>query len=171
MRAVPAVALTVLALAAAAPADAFQPHLTPEGWGKARIGMSRSQVEAAIGAKLEGEALDDEYSCIDMKPVGANQGIWFMFEEYKLSRISIGDPSKVTTPRGIGIGASADEVRSAYRSKLQIEPHFYEGLPSEYLTYWTQPKKRGVRFETDSKRRVQSIHAGGPSIEYVEGCA
>ena len=171
MRAVPAVALTVLALAAAAPADAFQPHLTPEGWGKARIGMSRSQVEAAIGAKLEGEALDDEYSCIDMKPVGADQGIWFMFEEYKLSRISIGDPSKVTTPRGIGIGASADEVRAAYGSKLQIEPHYYEDLPSEYLTYWTVHKKRGVRFETDSKRRVQAIHAGGESIQLVEGCA
>jgi hypothetical protein len=161
----------ILALAAAAPAAAYQPPLTPDGWGKARIGMSRSQVEAAIGAKLEGEALDDEYSCIDMKPVGEDQGIWFMFEEYKLSRISVGEPSKVTTPRGIGIGASADEVRAAYGSKLQIQPHYYEDLPSEYLTYWTQPKKRGVRFETDSKRRVQSIHAGGPSIEYVEGCA
>jgi len=163
--------ITAFILLAAAQADVPRPNLTPDGWGPVKIGMSRAQVEAALGAKLEGEALDDEYSCIDMKPVGEDQGIWFMFEEYKLSRISIGSPSQVKTPRGIGIGSSADEVRKAYGARLQIEPHYYEGLPSEYLTYWTVPEKRGVRFETDSKRQVQSIHAGGPSIQYVEGCA
>jgi hypothetical protein len=33
------------------------------------------------------------------------------------------------------------------------------------------PKKRGVRFETNSKRQVQVIHAGTAAIQYVEGCA
>jgi len=145
-------------------------HLTPDGWGPVRIGMSRAQVEKAIGTKLEGEPLEDEQSCIEMAPVGPDTGMWFMFEDYKLSRISVGNPSKVTTPRGIGVGASADQVRRAYAG-ITAEPHYYEDRPSEYLTFWTLPKKRGVRFETNSKRQVQAIHAGTASIQYVEGCA
>ena len=145
-------------------------HLTPDGWGPVRIGMSRAQVERAIGAKLEGEPLEDEQSCIEMAPVGPDTGVWFMFEDFKLSRISVGDPSKVTTPRGIGVGASADQVRRVY-PRIKAEPHYYEDKPSEYLTFWTVPNKRGVRFETSSKRQVQAIHAGTASIQYVEGCA
>ena len=157
-------------LAAAAPA-APQPHLTPDGWGAVRIGMSKEQVEAALGTKLEGEPLEDEYSCLDTRPAGPDQGIYFMFEEYKLSRISLWEPSRVTTPRGIGIGSDAAAVRLAYGKRLQAEPHHYEDLPSEYLTFWTVPDERGVRFETDGKQRVQAIHAGTSSIQYVEGCA
>lgn len=145
-------------------------HLTPDGWGPVRIGMSRAQVERSIGAKLEGEPLEDEQSCIEMAPVGPDTGVWFMFEDFKLSRISVGDPSKVTTPRGIGVGASADQVRRVY-PRIKAEPHYYEDKPSEYLTFWTVPNKRGVRFETSSKRQVQAIHAGTASIQYVEGCA
>ena len=156
-------------LAAQAPTDSY--HLTVDGWGPVRIGMSRAQVERALHLKLEGEALDDKESCIEMKPAGRDNGIWFMFEGFKLTRISITEPSHVTTPRGIGIGSSADGVRRAYRNGLKAEPHYYEDLPSEYLTFWTMPGKRGVRFETNSKRKVQTIHAGTDSIQYVEGCA
>jgi hypothetical protein len=133
--------------------------------------MSRALVERALHLKLEGEPLDDEESCIEMKPAGRDDGIWFMFEGFRLTRISIAEPSRVRTPRGIGIGSGADEVRHAYPRGLKAEPHYYEDLPSEYLTFWTVPGKRGVRFETNSKRQVQTIHAGTESIEYVEGCA
>ena len=163
--------LVAVVLLAIAPVDTPRPYLTPDGWGPVRIGMSRAEVEAVMGTPLEGEAINDEYSCIEMTPADSDLGVWFMFEEHKLSRISIAEPSKVRTPRGIGIGASATAVRRAYGGGLKAEPHFYAGLPSEYLTFWTIPGKRGVRFETDSKRRVQAIHAGGHSIQYVEGCA
>ena len=133
--------------------------------------MTRAEVEKALHVHLKGEALDDEKTCIEMIPQGPDHGIWFMFEDYKLSRISIGEPSKVTTQRGIGIGTSATAVRRAYPKRLRPEAHYYEDLPSEYLTYWTVPQKRGVRFETNSKSRVQTIHAGTSSIELVEGCA
>jgi hypothetical protein len=169
MRAASLIAVLIASAAAAAPQPAW--HLTPEGFGPVRIGMSRAQVEKALHVTLEGEPLEDERSCIEMAPKGPDQGLWFMFEEYKLSRISIGAPSKLTTPRGIGLGASADQVRRAYPRGLKAERHYYEGLPSQYLTYWTVPGKRGVRFETDNKRRVQTIHAGTDAIQYVEGCA
>jgi hypothetical protein len=69
------------------------------------------------------------------------------------------------------MGATAAAVRRAYGKGLKAEPHYYEDRPAEYLTFWTVPRKRGVRFETDSKRRVQTIHAGTAAIELVEGCA
>jgi hypothetical protein len=167
---VPALLLALTAAAAAA-APPPQWRLTVDGLGPVRIGMTRKQVEAALHTRLKGEPIEDEKSCIEMVPVGRDQGLWFMFEEYKLTRISIGQPSRVTTAKGIGVGASADQVKRAYGRRLKIEPHHYEDRPAEYLTYWTVPGKRGVRFETDGKRRVQTIHAGTSSIEYVEGCA
>jgi hypothetical protein len=145
--------------------------LTPDGWGGAKIGMTRAQVERALHVRLKGEAIDDEKTCIEMTPTGPDRGIWFTFEDYKLTRVSISSPSKVRTRRGIGIGASAAQVRQAYGRALKAENHHYEDLPAEYLTYWTVRGKRGIRFETSGNRRVQTIHAGTSSIELVEGCA
>ena len=166
-------AVLPVALAASAAAATAPPGwpLTVNGWGPVKIGMSRAQVESALHIRLKGEPIEDEATCIEMVPEGPDQGLWFMFESFKLTRISIGDPSRVTTPRGIGIGASADAVRRAYSRGLKIEPHHYEELPAEYLTYWTVPGKRGVRFETGRNRRVQTIHAGLDSIQLIEGCA
>ena len=81
------------------------------------------------------------------------------------------DPSKVTTPRGIGIGATADEVRTAYGEELEAEPDHYLDLPAEYLTFWLKPGKRGP---LRNRRRAQgrkTIHAGNDSIQLIEGCA
>jgi hypothetical protein len=162
--------LTVIASTAAAAPQAKW-RVTVDGLGPVRIGMTRKQVEKALHIRLKGEPILDEKSCIEMVPTGKDQGLWFMFEDYRLTMISIGDPSRLKTLRGIGVGATAAEVRKAYGRGLKAEPHKYEGRPAEYLTFWTVPGKRGVRFETDTKRRVQMIHAGTASIEYVEGCA
>jgi len=164
------ISVALLLAAAAASAPGTWP-LTVDGWGTVRIGMSRAQVEKALHIKLNGEPLDDEATCIELVPRGPDRGLWFLFEGYKLRRISIAAPSTVVTPRGIGIGAGADTVRRAYGPKLQAEPHHYEDLPSEYLTFWTVPGRRGVRFETNIKRAVQTIHAGTDAIQLIEGCA
>jgi hypothetical protein len=163
-----------LALAIAAPqaVPSYDWKLTPTGWGPVRIGMNRSQVEKALKLELEGEAFDNEGTCIEL--IGTDNalpGLYFMFLDEKLSRVSVGEPSAVKTPRGIGIGSTADEVRAAYGEKLQAEPNHYLDLPAEYLTYWLKPNKSGVRFETDAQRKVETIHAGNDSIQYIEGCA
>ena len=146
--------------------------LTPDGWGPVRMGMTQAQVERALHARLHGEPLEpgDENACVEMD-TARYPGVAFMFEERKLSRISLWEESKVTTSRGIGVGANADQVRRAYGRGLIAAPHYYEDAPAEYLTYWVVKGKRGVRFETNGKRRVQAIHAGTNAIEYVEGCA
>lgn len=162
--------IAALLTTASTPTPAWK--LTPAGWGPVRLGMTRQQVSNVLKAGLEGEAFDNEGTCLEL--IASNEtypGMYFMFLDGKLSRVSVGSPSLVTTPRGIGIGASADEVRAAYGEKLQAEPNHYLQLPAEYLTYWLKPNKSGVRFETDAQRKVETIHAGNDSIQYIEGCA
>ena len=165
------VAAVALLLTAAAPAPTYDWKLTPAGWGPVRIGMSRAQVKKTLKVELVGDAFDNEGSCIELyAPNDELPGMYFMFLDGKLSRISAIAPSTLKTPRGIGVGANADDVRKAYGDKLQAEPHHYDGEPAEYLTYWLKPNVSGVRFETDVQRKVETIHVGNDSIQLVEGC-
>jgi len=165
-------ALAMLLGAGAAAAEPSAWKLTPSGLGPVRIGMSRAQVAKALDTELEGEAFDNEGSCIELFPDREElKGTYFMFLEGKLSRISVSEPSHLVTPRGIGVGATAEEVRKAYGDKLQAEPNHYLDLPAEYLTFWLKPESRGVRFETNTDQKVEIIHAGNDSIQLIEGCA
>ena len=157
--------------------------LTPEGWGPLRIGMTVAQVIAALGPDSDPEAVGgpDPESCDQFRPERAPDGMLVMIEDGLLTRISLIDGSKVKTDRGLGIGIPAAAVRDAYGTELQETPHKYEGPPAEYLTMWAKdggpidravpPNSRGIQYVVDSTGRVGSIHAGGPSILYVEGCA
>ncbi len=170
------VAVAALLQAAATPnptpGPSYDWKLTPAGWGPVRIGMNRDQVSKVLKVQLEGDAFDNEGSCIELFPESEElKGSYFMFLDGKLSRISVAAPSHIVTPRGVGVGADADDVRKAYGEKLMAEPNHYLDLPAEYLTYWLKPDKSGVRFETDAHRKVETIHAGNSSIQYIEGCA
>lgn len=143
--------------------------LTPEGLGALNIGMTQKQVIAVIGGTLEGDAYDSEDVCV-AKESSRLPGVGFLFEEGKLTSISLGHGAEIVT-EGIGIGTAAVAVRKAYRGKLKSEPNIYIEKPAEYLTYWSVAGKSGIRSEVNEKRKVYVIYAGGPSIEYVEGCA
>jgi len=167
-----ALALMAAALLATGAAAQTAPvHLTPDGYGPARIGMTQAQVAAALNTRLRGEPIDDESQCIEMTAERGYPGLVFMFLENRLSRIAAVRESRVTTPRGIALGATAGEVRLAYGTGLEAEPHHYLELPAEYLTFWVRRAQSGVRFETDLNQRVDTIIAGNESIQYIEGCA
>ncbi|MGQ0659845.1 hypothetical protein [Sphingosinicella sp.] len=168
--------LILLATAAlAATPAAAQPrpwHLTPDGYGPTRLGMTRAQVERALNIRLEGEPVDDANACIEMGATrGEHRDLIFMFIDRRLSRVAAIDASRVTTPRGLGIGATAAQVRRTYGRGLRAEEHTYIGRPAEYLTFWTRPNRRGVRFVTGLNRRVEAVIAGNDSIQLIEGCA
>lgn len=157
--------------------------LTAEGWGPLRIGMTLAQVEAALGPDADPAAVGgaEPEICDQFRPERAPEGLLVMMEQGVLTRISLLRGSRLVTDRGFGLGATAAEIKAAYGADLHAEAHHYLGLPAEYLTVWTDgrpdepyvqdPAARGVRYETDVEGRVTAIHAGGPSIQYVEGCA
>ncbi len=152
------------------------PMLTPDGWGPLRIGMTLEQVIAASGPDanpLAGGGPDPE-SCDEFRPARAPAGLLVMMEKGRLTRISPGAGSTVTTDMGFGIGADRSAIASAYGTKAVISPHKYLAAPAAYITAWTiappDTRARGVVYEVDVWGRVGRIHAGGASIAYVEGC-
>lgn len=163
--------LVAALLTATSPTPSYNWKLTPSGWGPVRIGMSRDQVSKALHVELKGDAFDNEGHCIDLYSDREElKGTFFMFIDGKLSRISVVESNRIATPKGIHVGATKEEVRKAYGSTLEVQPHYYLGEPAEYLTFWLKPKARGVRFETDAQQKVETIHAGDDSIELVESC-
>lgn len=165
--------LLILALAgpAAAPGPSPGWRLTPDGYGPARIGMTPAQLSQALSIRLEGDALEDEGTCVEKTAVAGYRGFFFLFENGRLSRISATEPSQAVTALGLGMGATASQVRRAYGPALRAETHTYHGRPAEYLTLWRRRAANGIRFETGPDRRVETIHVGGASIRYIEGCA
>lgn len=169
---------------AEAPAPAAADVLTAEGFGPLRIGMSRAEVVKALGEDSDPDAVGgpNPQSCDEFRPARAPDGMLVMIEQGRLTGISLVGESKVATDRGVRLGAEAAAVRAAYGERLRAEPHKYVEAPAEYLTAWTKeapadgqytdaPGARGIRYEIGREGKVESIHAGGPSLQYVEGCA
>lgn len=157
--------------------------LTPDGLGPLRIGMTRAEVEAAMGPDANPGAVGgpDPEACDEFRPANAPAGVLVMIERDSLTRISLIDRSPVATPEGLSVGATADEVKSAYGDQAVATPHKYVEAPAAYMTVWEGGPRgesyvqdeaaRGIVYEVDRTGAVSAIRAGGPSIQYVEGCA
>lgn len=159
-----------------------EPVLTANGWGPLHIGMTTAEVTAALGAddRPERAASAEPEQCDQFHPARAPKGMLVMVEQGRLTRISLIRDAMVATDKGIRLGDSAGKVEAAYGLGLLREPHAYVEMPAAYLVAWSRggetngkiaPDSRGIVYETDATGRVDSIHAGGPSIRYVEGCA
>lgn len=150
--------------------------LTPDGWGPLRIGMTRAEVVAAAGEDANPEAVGgpEPEHCDQFRPSRAPAGLLVMVEEGVLTRISVSRNSDITTPEGIRVGDTGSSVLDAYGSRADVMPHKYSDSPAKYITVWrgsgSSEERRGIRYEIGPEDRVVQIHAGGPSIEYVEGC-
>ena len=156
--------------------------LTPEGYGPLRIGMSLADVVTTYGPDSDPDAVGgpEPELCDQFRPARAPEGLLVLVEEGRLSRITAMSGSDVETDNGLRVGATAAEVRAAYGALVNAEPHEYQDPPAEYLTIWTRggasggeaapPDSRGIRYEVGDNGKVAFIHAGGPSIQYVEGC-
>ena len=147
------------------------PSLTPEGLGPVRIGMTETEARAVLHQPSDDAAEDrgDPAACHLLWSGSSQSDIVYMIEDGRVSRITLRSPA-VRTDRGLGVGATEAEVRRAYGAELIVEPHKYSDAPASYLLAWAEPERRGFVFETDRGRIVREIHAGTPSIRYVEGC-
>ncbi len=158
------------------PSTSSVPPLTPEGWGPIRIGMTRAEVVAAAGEDANPNAIGgpEPEMCDEFRPRDAPPGLLVMVEADRVTRISLSAGTDIRTDRGFGVGDSADRIKEAYGPDAEITPHKYWPRPAEYITVWTSspgdPNPRGIVYEAGPDGTVERIHAGGPSIQYVEGC-
>jgi hypothetical protein len=177
----PPPASTGAPIATEAPVDANA--ITSNGWGPLRIGMTRAEVTAAVGAgnpNAVGGA--DPASCDLFHPARAPEGMLVMIQQDVLTSIILRNNTDLKTDRGFGVGDTSAAIKAAYGASAASEPHKYiDG--AEYITVWTvgapanpttfvqDPAARGVRYETNAEGAVTAVHAGGPSIQNVEGCS
>lgn len=157
--------------------------LTVHGWGPIRIGMSLKDLDKALGRGKDFDAvMYKEMKCVTTAPARAPKGLHVMIEEDRVTRVSLYDQSPIKTDRGFKVDDPASKVKAAYGKQAEVTPHHYIGLPAEYVTVWEvkgkksasgyvdDPAARGFQFETDEQKTITAIHAGSPSIQYVEGC-
>jgi hypothetical protein len=156
--------------------------LTADGIGPLKIGMTKEEIITAVGDTRTPDAVGiPGGECIEFQPQRAPDGLWVMLEAGKLSRITIGEISTLKTDKGLGLGDAPDAVKTAYGAEAKATPHKYQAAPAEYITWWKGGPRsepyvqdevaRGIVYEIDGTGKVGAIHAGGPSIQYVEGCA
>jgi len=177
----PAPATTETPATTTAPVDTNA--ITSEGWGPLRIGMTRAEVTAAVGATATPDAVGgpDPQACDLYHPANAPEGLLVMIEHERLTSITLRNAT-LKTDRGLGVGDTAAAIKAAYGASAQVQPHHYSP-PGEYITVWTvgapanaanfvqDANARGIRYETNPEGRVTAVHAGGPSIQNVEGCS
>lgn len=159
-----------------APARPGENLLTADGWGPLRMGMTRAEIFAAAGEDANPEAVGgpEPDRCDQFRPSRAPVGLLVMVEEGVLTRISVSRNSDISTPDGITVGSAGSEVLGALGSRAVVESHKYWPSPAKYVTIWhvsaSSDERRGIRYEIGPEDHVVHIHAGGRSIEYVEGC-
>jgi hypothetical protein len=166
-----------------APADAASANvLTPLGYGPMKIGMTQADVDAAVGPPPANAAEAEPSECRYYYPPRAPEGLLVMVENGVLTRLTATKDSTVKTEDGVGVGDDGEQLKARYGAAATVTPHKYQGAPSAYVTLWprkpqlqgayvTDPTARGLVFEIGDDGKVAFIHAGGPSIQNVEGCS
>ena len=143
--------------------------------------MTLAEITGALGLDADPNAVGgaDPAQCDQFRPARAPKGMLVMVEDGRLTRISLIRNADVTTDRGLKLGASAKAVKAAYGATAMTTGHKYHDAPAAYVTVWAkgggvarvEPSARGIVYEIGTAGTVEMIHAGGPSIQYVEGCS
>ena len=156
--------------------------LTAQGFGPLRIGMTRAEVETALGADSNPGAVGgpEPEACDTFHPARAPEGLTVMVEQGILTIIWLQRGSTLKTDRGFGVGDTATAIKAAYGPLAYVSPHKYAAAPAEYITTWSvggasgyvqNPAARGIAYHIGTDGTAEHVAAGGPSIQYVEGCA
>jgi hypothetical protein len=165
--------LLLATLIALTPANAMATVLTPDGYGPLRIGMTRQEVEAIMGKDVSPRVPGgpEPAVCDQFHPRRAPPGLLVMVEKNRLTRISVARNRWLRSSDGIGIGFRRTAIMAKLGKAAEVTPHSYQGRPAVYIDHWRgKSGSRGIRYEIGTNNQVQMIHAGGPSIRYVEGC-
>ncbi len=156
--------------------------LAPQGYGPLKIGMTQAEVDALVGPPPASAAEAELSECRQYHPPRAPEGLLVMTEKGVLTRLTAIRGSTVKTADGVGVGYDGEQLKAKYGATARFSPHKYVEAPAGYLTTWpgaghllgtyvADTSARGLVFEIGQDGKVAFIHAGGPSIQYVEGCS
>ena len=141
--------------------------VTRDGIGKARFGMTLTQLNLALGETFKVPSGPDDKNCFYIEPKTLD-GVSLMIEQGRLRRIDV-RATTVTTGDGVGVGTPVSNLKSRYGSRLRDEQHHYGGPEDRYLTLELN-STLAIRFET-SEGKVDNWYAGyKKQVQYVEGC-
>ena len=153
--------------------DKSVPPLTPEGYGDMTIVMPIADARRVSGQSMNAPGIDDTPGACNEQEYVLPDGdkLYVMFEGDVITRITAASEAPHTrTAQNVGVGSTDAEVRTAYQDVIEEDAH-YNPPPAHNLLIWTVPDQSGLLFEVNEQGIVTAVHAGGPSIRYMEGCA
>ncbi|MBX5442876.1 MAG: hypothetical protein IRZ32_15290 [Solirubrobacteraceae bacterium] len=172
----PAAAAAVLAAAGlAGPAAAgaapvtTSSHITQNGIGPLRIGMTIDQAQRRTGQAIDYQRFDAASdACGIGRLLPASLGVTMLTTDRRIAVLSVSRPG-ISTRRGIEVGDTVRDLRRAYGARLRSRVNRYDPrrrdhvlrLGDRAMIFWAD--RRGVIGQIDGGRR--------PEIDYVEGCA
>lgn len=144
--------------------------VTPRGIGPLRVGMTRGQVEAVLGAPVPAPGDSGWRQCAFVSPAGLPGGVRLMVEGGTIARIDV-DSGRVATAAGARIGDSEAHILDLYTKRVATAPLKY-GSGHALTVTPAEPAHSTLRlvFETDGQRVVRYRAGRLPAVEYVEGC-
>lgn len=147
--------------------------------------MTVAEAEKAAGKRLVVSDFEQNGQCYFAHPEGMEEDVLLILLAPR--DVPVTDPmdgiigratiekdvttSPSTTADGVELGASADEVRTAYaeHSISESKHHYIEGV---YLDVTAPEGDLLLRFELGEDGRVYAIHGGLPrAVTLVEGCS
>lgn len=170
MRGAAAVCLVLLATTAA-PAWAAGLVIGHAGLGSVRLGMTERAAQTALGSRFTPPEDFEDQGCQQARRLdGKDPEITYMIEDGRITRIDVFGASKgVASDRGIGLGATAAQVRAAYGKALRDRPDAYDDRVRHLSVQ--SPDRRGMLDFLVENGRVTELSTGYyPSIAYAEGC-
>jgi hypothetical protein len=101
--------------------------------------------------------------------VADDRHIRLMFESGRATRVEVlGGPTP--TWSGIRVGATEEQVRQTYGTRLVVRPHKYDPHGHTMIVF-SRDKQRALVLDTDGTV-VREFRAGlAASAQYVEGCS
>ena len=132
--------------------------ITTAGLGPVRIGQTLADAQEAAGVTFNAASTGSE-SCQYYTPAAGATGASFMVVNGEVGRVDISS-GPITTKSGYGIGATKEDIKSAFGSKIQ------ESSAGDSLTF--VPVTDGdnlmrVIWELDASGVVTSLRAGRTS--------
>ncbi|HUR15191.1 MAG TPA: hypothetical protein VM097_11940 [Mycobacteriales bacterium] len=140
-----------------------------DGIGPITVGMTLAEAEAAAGQRFT--TMQDDFAphCGHVAPRSGSPDINLMLIDGKVARFEVDKGSATRTDRGIGIGATEDEVKAAYPGRVVVRPHAY--TDGHYLRVVSHDGRLALVLETDGTRVTMFRSGTARAADYTEGCA